>query len=154
MRPRRGRGSALAPLSPGRRHWVGMILTAATFGGLPFVILAVLFAGLKLTGVIARSWCWRCCRSGAASAEPSPKMWVITATPCGGTTGTAGRHRIIAVYGSRRSALCRQLRRRPAWVIAVRGTAMGTCQRASAPGSHSSIFPSPVAYHKGRYDTL
>jgi len=35
--------------------WVGMILTAASLGGLLFVMLAALFVGLKLTGIIAWS---------------------------------------------------------------------------------------------------
>ena len=37
--------------------WVGMI-SAIALGGLLFVILAAVLAGLKLAGIIAWSWWW------------------------------------------------------------------------------------------------
>jgi hypothetical protein len=38
--------------------WLGVMLTATGIGGLPFVILATLLAGLKLAGIVAWSWWW------------------------------------------------------------------------------------------------
>ena len=61
--------------------WVGMILTAATFGGLPFVILAALFAGLKLAGIIAWSWWWAMLPLWGGIGGAVAKMWIVTRDP-------------------------------------------------------------------------
>jgi hypothetical protein len=38
--------------------WVGMILTASGIGGLPFLIVAAVIAGLKLADIFPWSWWW------------------------------------------------------------------------------------------------
>jgi hypothetical protein len=61
--------------------WIGMALTAATFGGLPFVILAVVFAGLKLAGIIDWPWWWVLLPLWGGIGGVFVKMWMVTRDP-------------------------------------------------------------------------
>ncbi len=59
--------------------WVGMV----TFflGGLIFVILAAVLAGLKLAGIVAWSWWWTILPLWAAIGGAVAKMWIVARDP-------------------------------------------------------------------------
>lgn len=61
--------------------WVGVLLTAAGFGGLLFVVLALLFAILKILGVIAWTWLWVLLPMWPALSGTLFKMWRVTRDP-------------------------------------------------------------------------
>jgi len=56
--------------------WVGM-LSAVFIGGLLFLILAAVFAGLKVAGIIGWSWWWVTLPIWGAIA----KMWMVSRDP-------------------------------------------------------------------------
>ncbi len=61
---------------------IGMALTAAaTLGGLPFVILAAVFTGLKLGGIISWSWCWTLLPLWGAVGGAVVRMYITTRDP-------------------------------------------------------------------------
>ena len=68
-------------LAAGAMGCAGMFLTATGLGGLPFVILAVLFAGLKVVGNIEWSWWWALLPLWGAIGGAIAKMWMITRDP-------------------------------------------------------------------------
>jgi hypothetical protein len=61
--------------------WVGMALTATGLGGLPFVVLAALFVGLKLAGIINWSWWWVMLPLWGGISGAFAKMWLVTRDP-------------------------------------------------------------------------
>lgn len=60
--------------------WVGM-LSAVFMGGLPFVILAAILAGLKLAGITGWSWWWVTLPIWGAIGGAIAKMWIVTRDP-------------------------------------------------------------------------
>ena len=60
--------------------WIGM-LSAVLMGGLLFLILAAVFAGLKLIGIFAWSWWWVVLPIWAAIGGAVAKMWIVTRDP-------------------------------------------------------------------------
>jgi hypothetical protein len=61
--------------------WVGMLLTAGGVGGLVFIIVAALLAGLKLAGVVEWSWWWTLLPLWGAASGAFAKMWIVTRDP-------------------------------------------------------------------------
>ena len=61
---------------------VGVALTIMTIGELPFIMLAVLFAVLKLAGIIAWSWWWAMLPLWGPVCGTFAKMVIITRDPC------------------------------------------------------------------------
>ena len=59
--------------------WVGMLLMH--FGGLIFVILAALLAGLKRAGIIAWSWWWAALPLFGAAGGAFVKMRIAARDP-------------------------------------------------------------------------
>jgi len=60
--------------------WIGM-LSAVLMGGLLFLILAAVFAGLKLAGILTWSWWWVVLPIWAAIGGAFAKMWIVTRDP-------------------------------------------------------------------------
>jgi hypothetical protein len=60
--------------------WVGM-LSAVFMGGLLFLILAAIFAGLKVIGIIGWSWWWIALPVWGAIGGAIAKMWIVTRDP-------------------------------------------------------------------------
>jgi hypothetical protein len=60
--------------------WIGS-LSAVFMGGLLFMILAALFAGLKLTGIVAWSWWWVTLPIWGGVGGAIAKMWIVTRDP-------------------------------------------------------------------------
>lgn len=60
--------------------WVGMA-SAAFIGGLPFLILAAVFAGLKFAGIIGWAWWWTALPIWGAVGGAMAKMWFVTRDP-------------------------------------------------------------------------
>jgi hypothetical protein len=61
--------------------WGGMLITAAGIGGLPFILVAAVLAGLKLAGVIAWPWWWAMLPLWGAVSGTVAKMWIVTRDP-------------------------------------------------------------------------
>jgi hypothetical protein len=59
--------------------WLGMIL--ASFGGLIFVLLAAVLAGLKVAGIVAWSWWWVMLPLWTAVGGAFVKMRMATRDP-------------------------------------------------------------------------
>jgi hypothetical protein len=60
--------------------WIGM-LSAVLMGGALFLILAAVFAGLKLAGVIAWAWWWVALPVWGAIGGAAAKIWMVTRDP-------------------------------------------------------------------------
>ena len=61
--------------------WLGMMLTASGIGGMPFILLALLGAGLKLAGIIDWEWWWTLLALWGALGGGVAKMWLATRDP-------------------------------------------------------------------------
>jgi hypothetical protein len=60
--------------------WIGM-LSAVFIGGLLFLILAAVFAGLKLAGILGWSWWWVFLPVWGGIGGAVAKMWIVTRDP-------------------------------------------------------------------------
>lgn len=61
--------------------WLGMMLTASGIGGLPFVVLVVIFVALRFLGVIAWHWLWVILLLWGGIGGVIAKTWIVTRDP-------------------------------------------------------------------------